>query len=181
MSREAARMEAHDSGGAVAQHDSASPGKRTLVDGPLSDREPEGAVPGATPGAAPAQPSATAAPPRGETPTPGPRTDGVKDAPRATYLVPFDRSPLAAPGERIICSAEFEGGTASDYEIAYSTVGGHFTSASGPTTVTIQGLISGNVNFHVPTGWNGTDAVSVTMKLKKKADGSVVQTETWNF
>src|SRR5690349_13255856 len=178
MSREAARIEAPESRGTgAAQSEGAGPGKRSLVDGPLADRDPAGA----TPAGAPAQASASAAPGREETPTPGARTDGVKDAPHATYLVPFDRSPLAAPGERIICSAEFEGGTASDYEIAYSTVGGHFTSASGPTTVTIQGLISGNVNFHVPTGWNGTDAVSVTMKLKKKADGSVVQTETWNF
>lgn len=178
MSREAARMEAHEAAVGAAQPDSAAPGKRTLVDGPLTDREPEGAA--AAPQAAPSQSAATA-PPRGETPAPGPRTDGVKDAPHATYLVPFDRSPLAAPGERIICSAEFEGGTAADYEIVYSTVGGHFTSATGPTTCTIQGLISGNVNFFVPTPWNGTDAVSVTMKLKKKADGSVVQTETWTF
>jgi hypothetical protein len=33
----------------------------------------------------------------------------------------------------------------------------------------------------VPTPWNGTDAVSITMQLKKKSDGSAVQTETWNF
>jgi hypothetical protein len=105
----------------------------------------------------------------------------VTDAPTATYIVPFDRSLLATPGERIICRAEFTGGASADYEIVYTTTGGHFTTATGPTTLTIQGLASGNVNFFVPTPWNGTDPVSITMQLKKKSDGSAIRTETWNF
>jgi hypothetical protein len=150
----------------------------------LVDREPEGASAGVPPTQAPVpqQATTTSGPSGAEPPSPGARAPStIRDAPTATYLVPFDRAPLAAPGERIICSAEFTGGANADYEIAYSTVGGHFTSSAGPTTLTIQGLISGNVNFFVPTPWNGTDAVSVTMKLKKKSDGSVVQTETWSF
>jgi hypothetical protein len=42
-------------------------------------------------------------------------------------------------------------------------------------------LTSGNVNFYVPTPWNGTDAVSVTMQLKKKSDGTAANTQTWTF
>lgn len=153
---------------------------------PISDREPEPrsteATQATTEGPAPEQATTQGAPSGPETPRPGPHTPGaVSDAPTASYIVPFDRNPQAAPGERIICRAEFTGGTASEYEIVYATTGGHFTTASGPTTLTIQGLTSGNVNFFVPTPWNGTDAVSITMQLKKKSDGSAVQTETWNF
>jgi hypothetical protein len=155
---------------------------------PISDREPDeprsakATAQAPTEGPAPEHATAQGAPSGPETPRPGPHTPGaLSDAPTASYIVPFDRSPLAAPGERIICRAEFTGGTASEYEIVYTTTGGHFTTATGPTTLTIQGLTSGNVNFFVPTPWNGTDAVSVAMQLKKKSDGSAVQTETWNF
>ncbi|MEZ4363777.1 MAG: hypothetical protein R3B48_26600 [Kofleriaceae bacterium] len=144
---------------------------------PISDKEPEGATP-----KRPAQTQSVTTGGSSETPTLGARSpEAVTDAPRASYLVPFDRSPLAAPGERIICVAEFTGGTASEYEIVYSCVNGHFRTAAGPATVTIQGLTSGNVNFFVPSPWNGTDAVSVTMKLRKKSDSSIAHTETWNF
>jgi hypothetical protein len=133
-----------------------------------------------TPAVAQGAPAGTSS--NAETPTPGTRSPGeITDAPTARYIVPFDRAPQAAPGERIICRAEFTGGTDADYEIVYSTVGGHFTTASGPASMTIQGLRSGNVNFFVPSPWNGTDAVNVTMQLKKKSDSSVVQTETWSF
>jgi hypothetical protein len=155
---------------------------------PISDREPDeprsakATAQAPTEGPAPEHATAQGAPSGPETPRPGAHTPGaLSDAPTASYIVPFDRSPLAAPGERIICRAEFTGGTASEYEIVYTTTGGHFTTATGPTTLTIQGLTSGNVNFFVPTPWNGTDAVSVAMQLKKKSDGSAVQTETWNF
>jgi hypothetical protein len=37
------------------------------------------------------------------------------------------------------------------------------------------------VNFFVPTPWNGTAPVSVRMQLKRKSDGSAVQTESWAF
>jgi hypothetical protein len=152
---------------------------------PLVDREPEEGRTNqpATEGSAPQQQIAT---PGGgaevQTPKPGSGAPGeMRDAPTATYIVPFDRNPLAAPGERIICQAEFTGGNNADYEIVYSSVGGHFNSAAGPATVTIQGLRTGNLNFFVPTPWNGTDTVSIRMQLKKKSDGSVVQTENWSF
>jgi hypothetical protein len=195
MSRATAAMETRSAGvGGGSLIDSmAAPGKRTLVDGlapggvpavsggsPMRDREPDGAAAAAQ--AAPQQATTSGGPAGSETPTPATQAPaGVRDAPTATYVVPFDRNPLAAPGERIICVAEFTGGTDADYEIAYSTAGGHFSSAAGPTTLTVQGLRSGNVNFFVPTPWNGTDAVTVTMQLKKKSDSSVVKTETWTY
>jgi hypothetical protein len=105
----------------------------------------------------------------------------VTDAPSAVAIIPFDRTPLAAPGERIIFNAELRDPSPGNFQLEYSTTGGHFTSATGPTTRTIAGLTSGNVDFFVPTPWNGTTAVQVVMKLKKTADNSVVRTETWNF
>jgi hypothetical protein len=105
----------------------------------------------------------------------------VRDAPAASYVVPFDRNPRATPGERIIFSGEFTDPSPGDYKLEYSTTGGHFTSATGPTTRTIDGLISGNVDFFVPKPWDGTATVQVVLKVKKRSDDSVVRTETWNF
>lgn len=206
MSRAWAGTDTRNDGGArSASHGVATPGKSTLTAElprttaaavpapvaigarggvPLVDRESAPASESSpSEQHAPAAASEVTTRPPGETaPAPGEHSPGaMRDAPTATYLVPFDRSPVAAPGERIIFSAEFTGGASADYEIAYSSVGGHFTSATGPATLTIQGLISGNVNFFVPSPWNGTDAVGVTMTLKKKSDGSAVRTETWNF
>jgi hypothetical protein len=146
---------------------------------PVSDREPEGKA------AASGGQQLTAIDSGGgggNGPVPGNSSpDTVRDAPTEVYIVPFDRSPLAAPGERIICRAEFTGATDADYEIVYSCVNGHFNSAAGPASVTVQGLRSGNVNFYVPSPWNGTDAVSVTMKLRKRSNASIAQTETWTY
>ncbi|WP_428268398.1 hypothetical protein [Haliangium sp.] len=108
-------------------------------------------------------------------------TGEVSDAPSQRYIVPFDRNPLAAPGERIIFRAEFTDPQPSNYEIHFSTTGGHFTSASGPTARTIAGLRSGNVDFFVPSPWNGSSTVQVVMQLRRASGGAVVQTETWNF
>ena len=105
----------------------------------------------------------------------------VADAPAGTYIVPFDRNPLAAPGERIIFAGEFSDPSPADYRLEYSTTGGHFTTAAGPTARTIAGLISGNVNFFVPKPWNGRSTVQVVLKVRKISDNSVSQTETWNF
>jgi hypothetical protein len=105
----------------------------------------------------------------------------VTDAPSASYIVPFDRHPLAAPGERIIFRSIFTDPSPASYQLEYSTTGGHFTSATGPTTRTIAGLVSGNVDFFVPTLWDGTSTVQVALKVKKTSDSSVVQTETWDF
>jgi hypothetical protein len=105
----------------------------------------------------------------------------VSDAPVGTYIVPFDRHPKAAPGERIIFSGEFSDASPASYQLEYSTTGGHFTSATGPTTRTIAGLISGNVDFFVPNPWDGTTTVQVVLKVKKISDNSVTQTVTWDF
>jgi hypothetical protein len=105
----------------------------------------------------------------------------VTDAPSAVAIIPFDHAPLATPGERIIFNAELSDPSPGNFQLDYSTTGGHFTSASGPTTRTIPGLVSGNVDFFVPTPWDGATTVQVVLKVKKTADSSVVRTETWNF
>jgi hypothetical protein len=107
--------------------------------------------------------------------------DTLADAPSAVSVIPFDRAPLAAPGERIIFNSEFNDPSPSDYRLEYSTVGGHFTSASGPLTRTVAGLRSGNVDFFVPTLWDGTGTLSVTLVVRKTADSSAVRTDTWTF
>lgn len=111
------------------------------------------------------------------------RTTGeaVADAPSAVSVIPFDRSPLVAPGERIIFNSEFSDPTPADYQLEYSTVGGHFTSATGPLTRKIAGLRSGNVDFFVPTLWDGTGTVAVTLVVRKLSDHSAARTETWTF
>jgi len=107
--------------------------------------------------------------------------ESVTDAPSASYIVPFDRNPLAAPGERIIFRSVFTDPSPASYQLEYSTTGGHFTSATGPTSRTIAGLNSGNVDFFVPTPWNGTATVQVVLRVRKISDSSIAQTETWNF
>lgn len=145
---------------------------------PTQPAEPTEATEPASPEAAPAQEQEPATP----AVSPPDKTDErVRDAPTQTYMVPFDRHPQAAPGERIIFSAEYTDPTPGNYQLEYSTTGGHFDSATGPTSRTIAGLTSGNVNFYVPTPWDGTSAVQVVLKLKKIADSSIVQTVTWDF
>jgi hypothetical protein len=108
------------------------------------------------------------------------QTERVSDAPAATYIVPFDRSPMSAPGERIIFSGEFTDPTPTDYRLEYTTAGGHFNSATGPTTVTIAGLISGNVNFFVPARWPRS-ALTVVLNVRQISTNTIVRTETWTF
>jgi hypothetical protein len=102
-------------------------------------------------------------------------------APSKTYIVPFDRHPLAAEGERVIFRGDFTHPSPTSYQLEYSTTGGHFTSATGPTTRTIPGLVSGNVDFFVPTPWSGASPVQVVLKVQRISDGSIAQTETWDF
>ena len=127
----------------------------------------------AEPAAATSEPDAGGAPAVTE--------EGVSDAPSQRYIVPFDRAPLAAAGERIIFRAEFSDPSPASYQLEFTTTGGTFTTAGGPTTRTIAGLTSGNVDFFMPTPWIGVPAVQVVLKVKKVSDGSVQQTETWNF
>ncbi|MCA2216211.1 hypothetical protein [Jidongwangia harbinensis] len=105
----------------------------------------------------------------------------VADAPAAAYIVPFDRAPLSAPGERIIFRARFTDPAPADYQLEYSTTGGVFTTVAGPTTVTVPGLDSGNVDFFLPTPWLGAPPVQVVLRVRKIADNSVSATHTWNF
>jgi len=111
---------------------------------------------------------------------PDPKT-AIRNAPSATALIPFDQSPLVAPGERIIFNATLTDPSPGDYELQYSTTGGHFNSDSGATAVTKAGLISGNVDFFVPKPWDGSSTVQVVLKVVKKADHSVARTDTWTF
>lgn len=120
--------------------------------------------------AAPAEPAAA----------PGTTTDrSVADAPAATYIVPFDRAPLSAAGERIIFRAQFTDPSPADYQLEYTTTGGTFTG--GAASVTVAGLTSGNVDFFLPPApWLGTP-VQVVLRVRKIADNSVSATHTWNF
>lgn len=141
----------------------------------VSDAPPEGAAAVPEPARPAPEPVRTpAAPPVEQTPP-------LADAPAATYIVPFDRNPLSAPGERIIFSAEFSDPSPAGYQLEYTGVGGHFNSASGPVTLTIAGLTSGNVNFFVQSPWDGVATVQVVLRVRKISDNSVVQTEIWNF
>jgi hypothetical protein len=105
----------------------------------------------------------------------------MTDAPTSTYLVPFDFSPLAAPGERVIFRGDFTDPSPADYRLEYSTTGGHFSSATGAASMTTAGLTSGNVNFFVPANWNGRTALSVVLKVVKISDSSIAFTQTWTF
>jgi len=108
-------------------------------------------------------------------------TPALRDAPTDSYIVPFDRNPLVAPGERVIFAGEFTDPSPAAYQLEYSTAGGNFTSASGPTSRTIAGLTSGNVDFFVPAAWTGATALSVTLIVRKISDNSVARTITWTF
>ena len=125
------------------------------------------------------QPAAASAKPA--TAAPAEEKGAVHNAPSATALIPFDHNPLAAPGERVIFNSELTDPSPGDFKLEYSTTGGHFDAANGATSKTVAGLSSGNVDFFVPTPWNGTSTVQVVLKVKKVSDNSVVRTETWNF
>lgn len=109
------------------------------------------------------------------------RDTAISDAPSVAYIVPFDRHPLSAAGERIIFRGNFIDPFPASYQLEYSATGGHFTSAAGPTTRTIPGLTSGNVDFFVPSPWDGTTPVQVVLRVRKRSDNSVSHTETWDF
>ncbi len=107
--------------------------------------------------------------------------DQVSNVPAEQYIIPFDRAPLAARGERIIFGAVFTDPNPDDYEIRYTAVGGTFNSRSGAATVTHQGVAVYNQDFFIPSGWTGNSTVRVTMQLRRRADNHVMRTETWNF
>lgn len=146
-------------------------GERTLNDGPVTTTQPD-VLTTTNPVAESASPTAI---------FDDNESEFITDAPSASYIVPFDRHPLAAPGERIIFRGVFTDPSPGSYQLEFSTTGGHFSSATGPTTRTIAGLRSGNVDFFVPRPWNGTSTVQVVLRVRKISNNSITQTETWNF
>lgn len=111
----------------------------------------------------------------------GPGGTVLTNAPAVTYSIPFDHKPLSAPGERVIFNARLTDPKPDDYQLEYSTTGGHFSSDQGPTSLIVQGLVSGNVDLLVPKPWDGKTTVQVVLKVRKIADRSLARTETWTF
>lgn len=106
----------------------------------------------------------------------------ASNAPAATYIIPFDRKPKSAPGEQIIFGAVFTDTRPNDYQLVWTGVGGDFNSAgSGNKSVTVPGIVKRNLYFFIDANWDKKSAVSVKLELQKKADSSVVQSETWTF
>ena len=104
------------------------------------------------------------------------------DAPTETYVIPFDRNPLSAPGERIIFGATYTDPKPTDYQLVYTAVGGDFNSAgSGSKSVTYPGISQRNINFNIDAKWDKKTAVTVELELQKVSDKSVVKTENWTF
>jgi hypothetical protein len=101
--------------------------------------------------------------------------------PSEDYVVPFDRNPLSAPGERIIMHGEFTHAHQADYQLVWTAVGGTFDSAGGATTKTIAGLHSGNLDFFVNSTWDGVSTVQVDLGVQRKSDFAMVRTYTWTF
>lgn len=96
-------------------------------------------------------------------------------------VIPFDRAPLSAPGERILFNDTYDHATPSDFELQYAATGGTFDTATGAASKTVAGLASGNVSFFIGSAWDGTTPVSVTLAVRHRASGTVVLSDTWNF
>jgi hypothetical protein len=101
--------------------------------------------------------------------------------PTSRYVVPFDRNPQSAPGERIIFRAEYDHAMpALLFQLVFTGTGGAFDAAGGPVTKTVAGLESGNTYFVIDTGM--TAATPATMRLEVQLlDGTVMVTENWTF
>ncbi len=100
--------------------------------------------------------------------------------PTNRYVVPFDRNPQSAPGERIIFRAEYDHPTPALFRLVFTCAGGAFDAAGGPVTKTIAGLESGNTYFVINTGM--TTTTPTTMRLEVQLlDGTVMKTENWTF
>ena len=100
--------------------------------------------------------------------------------PTRSYLVPFDRAPLAAAGERIIFNGRYAHAAPAQFQLVFSSAGGGFGSPGGPATQTIPGLTSGNVDFLINSTWTGATATTVQLQVQL-TDGTVVSTENWTF
>jgi hypothetical protein len=104
-------------------------------------------------------------------------------APTAGDVIPYDRAPQSAPGERILFNCEFTpGGTSAEYhEQVFTATQGGFDSAGGAATKTVQGLVSGNVSFFVPAAWDGTSDLSVTLRVRPRGTAAATYTTKWTF
>jgi hypothetical protein len=111
---------------------------------------------------------------------PGPATPSLS-LPVPGDIIPFDRAPKSRAGEQVIFNSEFTHATPSDFQLVYTSAGGKFDDAAGSASKSIAGLTSGNVNFFIDAAWNGTDAVTVKLEVKRVADSSVVLTYDWTF
>lgn len=105
----------------------------------------------------------------------------AQNAPAQVYLVPFDRHPIAAPGEKIIFNSVFSDSDPNAYQLVYTASGGGFGAAGGPQTKTIAGLQSGNLYFFIDKAWTGKAATAVKLEVQKVKDKSVVSTHDWTF
>jgi hypothetical protein len=98
--------------------------------------------------------------------------------PHELMVIPFDHSPMSAPGETVLFHALFDQAPSADFQLVFSGAGGKF---DGAATRTVAGLDSGNVPFVIDRAWNGSTPVTVRLELKRVADGSVVKPWTWTF
>jgi hypothetical protein len=99
--------------------------------------------------------------------------------PVAGSLIPFDRAPQAAAGERIIFNETYTHPTPGQFQLVYTGAGGGF-GGGRTATQTVPGLRSGNLDFHISPTWTGTTATTVQMQLQL-LDGTVFSTENWVF
>lgn len=118
----------------------------------------------------------TAAPPNAAATVPS------SDAPTAYNIIPHDRNPLSAPGERIIFGAVYTDPHPGNYQLVFTCVGGDFNSAgSGVKSGTFPGINKRNLDFYIPATWDKKTAITVKLELQKVADSSVVDTANWTF
>jgi hypothetical protein len=96
-------------------------------------------------------------------------------------VIPYDHAPKSRAGEEIIFNDEFTHATPNDFQLVYTATGGKFDSATGSASKTIAGLTSGNVYFFIDAAWNGTDAVTVHLDVKRLCDGAIVLNYDWTF
>lgn len=102
--------------------------------------------------------------------------------PTDTYIVPFDRNSISAPGEQLIFRAEFSYPLANNYhKIVYTGVGGTFDTNAGSGTKTMDGLMSGNVYFFISSAWTGGTRVAVNLQVQCRSTNLVVFTTSWTF
>jgi len=107
--------------------------------------------------------------------------ESVDVPPTKKYVIPFDDKPKSSPGEQIIFAARFEHANSGDYQMVYTSEGGHFDSKdSGTKSKTIAGLKARNLFWFINSDWDGKTTTNVKMELQK-TDGTIVSTYNWEF